>query len=510
MRKKQAQSHIRELIDQVQKGKLTRREFLCYTARLGMSTAAALSLIGPFSFGNSGCGQTDPVESNFVEIRNEILHVYQERNLKIFWGDLHGHTGFSDGYGLPDEYFSTARYKNDLDFAAITDHAYWINRYQEMLLIAPGEKSLWENTIDAVNQNYEPGRFVTILGFEWTNNTYGHRNVYFRDTVDVPSQPLGIGRHKTPKDLWDELTKYDAFTIPHHTMRLTTLIDTSYRNNEIERLVEIHSKWGSSEWPYADYEPMRSFVLNPRLRKYALGHSVLDILNSVLDIFNHNYIVGIIGSTDTHQGLPGSTIKDEPRGVVFDPRIDPIPVTVGDFTGLLEQGYTYDHREPPHGGNGALVAVFSEDLIRENIWDSLFNRHTYASTGARASVYFLIEDTADNRNIAIMGDEIYIDGNPEILVFVAGEYGSIVEQIQIIKNGEVILTKKHGKKDIALRFEDVSYDGAPSYYFVRIVEKQSESFNHDDDYEYDERLNTIGYQLEEILWSSPIWVYGTE
>jgi hypothetical protein len=500
MKKGKAPPLIPELIDQFEKGKLTRRGFLRYAARLGLSVSAASSLIGLPSFGKSGHCQANPVESNFAEIRNEILHVYQEQNLNIFWGDMHGHTGFSDGYGLPEEYFSTARNINNLDFTAITDHAEMINHYFQRLIIAPGEKSFWEMTIDAVNENYEPGRFATILGFEWTGDEYGHRNVYFRDTVNVPSAPLGCGRYKTPEDLWDELSKYDAFTIPHHVMRWATLIDTSYKNNEIERLVEIHSKWGCSGWPYADYEPMWHYVLYPQLRKHASGHSVFDMLNQ-------NFIVGIIGSTDTHQGLPGSTTKDVPRGVIFNPDTDPIPVTVGDFMELLEQGYTLSHVEPPYGGCGPIMAVFSEDLTRENIWDSMYKRHTYASTGARASVYFIIKDTADNRNRARMGDEIYIDGNPEILVYVEGEYGSIVERIQIIKNGKVILARKFGKKDIALGFEDTSYDGSPSYYVLRVIEKQGESYNHDDDYEYDERWNIIGYQLDEILWSSPIWVY---
>jgi hypothetical protein len=417
--------------------------------------------------------------------------------------DIHGHTGFSDGYGLPEEYFYTARHINNLDFTAITDHAEWINRFQSYLIIGPGEKSLWDMTIDAVNENYEPGRFTTILGFEWTSREYGHRNACFRDTVNVPSEPLGYGRYNTPQDLWDELSQYDAITIPHHTMRLTDLIDTSYQNNEIERLVEIHSKWGASEWPYTDYEPMRDYVLYPWLRKFAQGHSVPDMLNQ-------NFIIGMVGSTDTHQGLPGSTTKDEPRGIIFDPKTNPIPVTVGDFIELLEQGYTIDHREPPYGGCGAIMAVFSQDLTREDIWDSMYNRHTYASTGARALLYFLIRDTADTGNMAIMGDEIYIDGNPEILVYVAGEYGSIIEQILLIKNGRVITAKMNDQKDVILQFVDRDYDGTPSYYFLRVVEKQSEFLNHDDDYEYDKWWNVIGYQLRELLWSSPIWVYQAQ
>ena len=500
MREKKGQLYIRELIGHFGEGKLTRRQFLRSAARLGISAAAASSLIGLPLFENSGYCHTDPIESDLLRIKKEVLQIYQRQDLKIFWGDIHGHTGFSDGYGLPEEYFYTARHINNLDFTAITDHAEWINNFQNSLIICPGEKSLWEMTIDAANENYEPGRFVTILGFEWTSNEYGHRNVYFRDANNIPSEPFGCGLYKTPQDLWNELTEYDAITIPHHTMRLITLIDTSYQNNDIERLVEIHSKWGASEWPYSNYEPMRDYVLYPSFRKYAKGHSVLDMLN-------RNFLVGMIGSTDTHQGLAGSTTKDKSRGIIFDPANDPLPVTVGDFIELLEQGYTYDHREPPYGGCGSIMGLFSRDLTREDIWDSMYNRHTYASTGARASVYFLLRDTADIGNTAVMGDQLFINGNPEILAYVAGEYGSIIKQIQIIKNGKVILTMEPGKKDIALRFVDVFFDGSPSYYILRVVENQSPFFNHDDDYEYDKWWNPIGYQLNEILWSSPIWVY---
>lgn len=249
-------------------------------------------------------------------------------------------------------------------------------------------------------------------------------------------------------------------------------------------------------------ELIRLYISSLQLKKHATGHSIVDILN-------RDFIVFITGSTDTQQELPGSTIRDAPRGMIFDPKKDPIPVTIGDFIELLEQGYTLDHREPPYGGNGALMAVFSGDLLRESIWDSMYNRHTYASTGARALLYFSIRDTTDSGNTAIMGDEIYMDGNPEILVYVAGEYGSIIEQIQIIKNERAIIAKMIDQKDVIFQFVDRDYDGTPSHYFLRIVEKQSESFNHDDDFKYD-KGKIIGPQLDELLWSSPIWVYQAQ
>lgn len=456
--------------------------------------------VNSVAYANGKITVTDPSTVNVtsIYIKQKILNSYE--NLNIYWGDIHGHTGFSDGYGLPDEYFYKARHLHNLDFAAVTDHAVHMNRYQKLLVVEPGEKTLWELTIETVNENYDIGSFVTILGFEWTNDKYGHRNVYFRDTINVPEKPLDYITYPTPEYLWNALEEYEAITIPHHTMRYGTFIDTTYRNNDIERLIEIHSKWGSSERPLANYEPMQIYLRFPQLVGEARGKSVLDLLNL-------GFIVGIIGGTDTHQGLAGSTIRDERRGIIYDPQLDPIPRTVGEFVQLLEQGYTLDHREPPIGGNGAIMAVFSEALNREGIWDSMYDRRTYASTGPRASVYFTVMDTKNSSNTAIMGEEIYLEGNPHILVYVLGEFASTIEKIFIIKNGRKLVEVQNDQIDILFEFEEKNYDRTSAYYALKVFVKQDESGNHDNDYVYDVKGNVFGPQLDEILWSSPIWVY---
>jgi hypothetical protein len=48
------------------------------------------------------------------------------------------------------------------------------------------------------------------------------------------------------------------------------------------------------------------------------------------------------------------------------------------------------------------------------------------------------------------------------LVYVSGEYGSIIEQIQVIKNGKVIIAKVDDQKDAILQFGDGDYDGTPA------------------------------------------------
>ena len=44
---------------------------------------------------------------------------------RVLWGDLHGHSNFSDGTGTPEDYYVYARDVAGLDVAALTDHDHW-------------------------------------------------------------------------------------------------------------------------------------------------------------------------------------------------------------------------------------------------------------------------------------------------------------------------------------------------------------------------------------------------
>ena len=118
---------------------------------------------------------------------------------RILWADLHGHSGLSDGTGTPREFLRYARDVAALDIAALTDHDHW---GVQPLATHP---ELWEGIRDEVETfNDPPGRFVTLLGFEWTNWIFGHRHVlYFGgegavlDSVDP--------RFEHPSQLWEAL-----------------------------------------------------------------------------------------------------------------------------------------------------------------------------------------------------------------------------------------------------------------------------------------------------------------
>ena len=82
---------------------------------------------------------------------------------RILWADLHGHSSRSDGTGTPADYYRYAREVAALDVAALTDHDHWgilpLDRHPEILA-----------EIRAAARRYdEPGRFLALLGFEWTS-----------------------------------------------------------------------------------------------------------------------------------------------------------------------------------------------------------------------------------------------------------------------------------------------------------------------------------------------------
>lgn len=120
--------------------------------------------------------------------------------MRIFWGDLHNHSSYSDGQGAPVDAYATAR-ANGLDFFALTDHS---------SLLTGAE---WQDMLSQANAATSDGQFVGLRGFEFTHPK-GHINVFDTDTYVLESdsnydtleefyawldsQPTAIGQFNHP------------------------------------------------------------------------------------------------------------------------------------------------------------------------------------------------------------------------------------------------------------------------------------------------------------------------
>ena len=111
---------------------------------------------------------------------------------RVFFGNLHSHTSYSDGSGTPDDAYRHAKLTADLDFLAITEHNHaaaesGAGDRQDGILIAtnpslytgPAPASL----IPAAARWTTPGKFVALYGQEFSSISQGnHMNVF-----DVPA-----------------------------------------------------------------------------------------------------------------------------------------------------------------------------------------------------------------------------------------------------------------------------------------------------------------------------------
>ncbi|MEE8523809.1 MAG: DUF3604 domain-containing protein [Thermoanaerobaculia bacterium] len=243
---------------------------------------------------------------------------------RILWADLHNHSNYSDGTGVPEDLFLYARDVAALDVFTLTDHDHWGMRFLDQ------QPDMWEEIQELTKRFHDPGRFVTLLGFEWTNWVYGHRHVlYFEDRGEVHSSI--DPERETPVQLWAALRESGAraMTIAHHSAGGPVSIDWSIPPDpEFEPVTEIVSVHGSSEaldTPSLIYRPVPG--------------------NFVRDALGLGYRLGFVGSSDSHDGHPGLA-----------------------------------HLASPSSG---LAAILAEDATREAVYEALRSRRVYATSGQR-------------------------------------------------------------------------------------------------------------------------------
>ncbi|MCK5804884.1 MAG: DUF3604 domain-containing protein [Lentisphaeria bacterium] len=253
---------------------------------------------------------------------------------RIYWGDPHWQSFFSDGIRCPEELYAFARDEGFLDFGAISDHVEALTDRQ------------WEYFVAVTNDYNEPGRFSTLVGQEWTNHAPGHRNIYYR-TDHGPILRCTDPRYNTLDKLWaalDKLEDLDPIAIPHHSANKVMGVDWDQGwNPKYEKAVEIYSVWGSSE-KHADDGNTRPI--------HSCGGEVRG--QHVIDALKRGFHLGFVGGGDIHDGRPG----DAMHGDSYPPR---------------------EFRSHDQG----LTACLAPVLTREAVHDAIKSRSTYATTLSR-------------------------------------------------------------------------------------------------------------------------------
>jgi hypothetical protein len=306
----------------------------------------------------------------------------------VFWADLHGHSGYSDGTGTPRHYFEYARDVAGLDMAVLTDHDHFGVRFLD------ATPAIWDEIRAEVEAFNEPGRFVALLGYEWTSWLYGHRHVLYFDGQGEVLTSVGATT-TTPAELWAALSGRAALTFAHHSAGGPVATDWSYvpdpRMEPVTEIMSVHGSSEASDSPSRIYSAVRG--------------------NFVRDQLDRGFAFGFIGSGDGHDGHPGHAHLS-PNAGYRRARPDPL-------------GRRADERQ----GNGGVAAVRASELSPDALLEAFRERQVYATSGPR----ILLDTTLAGR---AMGSTLRASDleDPALLrVEVAGTSG--VEYVEVIRKG---------------------------------------------------------------------------
>ena len=265
---------------------------------------------------------------------------------RVSWADFHGHSHLSDGTGTPRDFLRFARDVAGLDVVALTDHDHYGVRFMDQT------PAMWEDIRDATQQFHSPGRFVTVLGYEWTSWIHGHRHVLYFDADGSGEVFSSIDpAFETPRGLWDRLRGEPAITMAHHSAGQPIPTNWTFRPDPVlEPVTEVSSVHGTSE-----------AMDCPSVLRGAIPG------NFVRDALEQGYELGFVASGDSHDGHPGL------------PHLNP--------------SYGYRHARPGRAarmGLGGLTALMDCELDRQAVLETLRSRRVYATSGPRILLFFEI------------------------------------------------------------------------------------------------------------------------
>jgi len=331
---------------------------------------------------------------------------------RLYFGDIQFHSTLSDGYNDPDTLYSNAIVDNYLDFACLTDHAEIVNEIdhtppQPLWMFARcvlqylrykfTSYDEWQIIKDTTQEYYQPGRFTTLLGFEyspgpwypgghlWSEHGWedvGHVCFYYKDVyADAPEYSAGDQYtfddvFQAMADEWDKGHYNIGF--PHHPLMkigswgeytvnwsfLASGMEHPEARNQILRGVETYSKWGSAIGIYSGY-PM----IWPYESKSMVDHPSYWVENGLWEWSKHplkNQRFALIASSDNHA-------VDRPGSASMESRV-----------------------AKSHPNPAGIIAAYAVHNTRSEIWDALNTCDVYGTQALKIRANIRFDDHLAN------------------------------------------------------------------------------------------------------------------
>jgi hypothetical protein len=271
-------------------------------------------------------------------------------------------------------------------------------------------QSTWRYIADVVDKYYEPGKFTTFLGFEWTSspdNRNMHRIVVFGDNKVLPDLPFSTQDSQDPEALWAWMDAQRArgsvlFATGHNGNSSDgrmfeqlkfdgqTPIDAGWvearsRNEPLYELTQI--KGTSETFPslspndeFAGFElwdyTLSAETQRPKVHAGSYARQALvDGLAIEARGLGNPFKFGFYGDNDTHAAA-GSNEEFNHSGKFG---IEMLPGARLKGLPGLPAGQVQQIREFSSGG---LAGVWADENTRESLYAAMLRRETFATSGS--------------------------------------------------------------------------------------------------------------------------------
>jgi hypothetical protein len=264
----------------------------------------------------------------------------------------------------------------------------------------------WERHKEAMNKAYEPGKFTTLIAFEWTSMPGGenlHRNVFFRDDKG-PEMTFSSMESNRPEDLWTYLQVqrdmgHECFAIPHNGnisnsrmyapvnsdgvpidkryAKLRALNEPATEIMQVKSVSETHPALSPND-EFADYELFYNGLIgsNPkvvsRIDYGFIRQALINGLEFQEKLGVNPFKYGIVSGADSHSAF---SINEEfnftgPHGVSDDTakvRLSGAAISTGSPAVTLASAGT--------------TAVWAPENTSGAIFDAIKRKETYGTSG---------------------------------------------------------------------------------------------------------------------------------
>lgn len=284
-----------------------------------------------------------------------------------------------------------------------------------------------------------------------------------------------------------------------------------------------------------DIDPKDNLYKGPCVASHDFARGAwLEGLREAVHTHVNPFQMGVIGSSDTHIGTAGNTDEASwPGHIVHETSLE----------GRLGQPGLGRHNRI-EGNPGGLAGVWAVENSRDAIFQSLKRREAFATSGTRIAPRFFAGEYADTiceapdwleqayRNGVPMGAEITAPTGGLRFVAQARRDAAAtampLQELQVIKGWVDSEGQKRfrvtpvetagpaGAEELCTVYDDPDYDVRQhAYYYLRVIERTSLRWSKAQcrelaPEERPETCETSATTINEMAWTSPIWITPQE